>query len=477
MNRRSLLRFASVSAVGIAATGCGLLPGGGKKSGKRVVVIGAGLAGLSAARRLKEKGFEPVVLEARDRTGGRAFSVDGLVGHPIEAGGAWVQQKDPMLKNLLGPKGPRLIADKWNSMIVAPAGEGAWRPVPERDAGRLEAALKRVGDASAKESKDSRRTVEDVVAQLSLPQEEQRFVAAEVAAATGSIPAIVGAREYAADGRDGTGTAIVADGMNAVTALLADGLDVRLGKVVTRIDHSPKGVTVHLEGGEQVPGDFAIVTIPLSLLKLEPGSGPGAIAFNPPLSGPKRKAIQTIGYGTFDKLFLRFEKRFWRDDFTLMTFLDDHMAGPTVLANASRGRNGEELNQGAALAVELVGEWGARATPRPDDLEGQLLLVDQCLDRLRALFGQGAVDGALPRGSKWPRIHFQSWTHDPFARGAYSVATPGSHELRKHLAAPESGRLFFAGEAVGGKVNGDLRTASITAALASGVDAANKIAG
>lgn len=461
----------------MALAGCGVLPGGEKKSGKRVIVVGAGLSGLAAARRLKEKGYEPAVLEARDRIGGRALSIDALVGHPVEAGGAWVQQKDPVIKNLVGPKGFRVLPDKWDSMIVAPAGEGSWRPVPERDAERLEAALKRVGDASAKEPKDSRRTLEEVVAQLSLPQEELRFVAAEVAATTGSIPARVGAREYAAGGHPDTGAAIVAEGMNAVSGALADGLDVRLGTVVTRIDHSPKGVTAHLEGGEQLQADFVIVTIPLSLLKLEAGSGPGAIAFNPPLSEPKRRAIQTIGYGTLDKLFLRFEKRFWRDDFTFMTFLDDHMAGPTVLVNASRGRNGAELNQGAALTAELAGEWGARTTPRPDDLEGQLLLVDQCLDRLRALFGVGAVDGALPRGSKWPRIHLQSWTHDPFAHGAYSVATPGSQELRKHLAEPESGRLYFAGEAVGGKVNGELRTATITAALVSGVDAANKIAG
>ena len=71
---------------------------------------------------------------------------------------------------------------------------------------------------------------------------------------------------------------------------------------------------------------------------------------------------------------------------------------------------------------------------------------------------------------------FQDWSSDPFSRGCYSVPSPGSFALRARLAEPE-GRLFFAGEAVGGYVHGEFRSATMTAALLSGRDAAKKVTG
>jgi monoamine oxidase len=102
-------------------------------------------------------------------------------------------------------------------------------------------------------------------------------------------------------------------------------------------------------------------------------------------------------------------------------------------------------------------------------------LAMRIIEQLRALYGERTVDAALPAGRRLPELRLQSWTQDPFARGCYSVATPGSRALRRALAEPESGTLYFAGEAVGADVGGSFRAATISAAIGSGQAVAEQI--
>lgn len=353
-------------------------------------------------------------------------------------------------------------------MIVAPTGD-RWQRVSDAVVRRLDRAWERLETASEDEPTSRARTLQQVIDRLDLRVDEQRYLTNEVANDTGAMPDEVGARDYGLEGED-EADGFVGPGLATIVNALAQGLDVRTGHVVSSIEHGSDGVMIGLNSGESLQADYALVTIPLSLLKRD------TIVFDPTLSARKRRAMDTIGFGTYDKLAMRFERRFWGDDWTILTLLDDYFAGPSSIINSARGRSDAEVAGGAALVGTITAAWGRLVTPRPVDLDAQRALVELYVRRLRGVFGDSTIAESLPPGASLPAFKLQSWTHDPFAAGCYSVATPGSLEARTILGEPESGTLFFAGEAVGGYVDGEVRTATITAALLSGATAADQIA-
>ncbi len=119
-----------------------------------------------------------------------------------------------------------------------------------------------------------------------------------------------------------------------------------------------------------------------------------------------------------------------------------------------------------------LGESGAFAA---DDDAARESAVHRLLDVLIQIFGEATVRAALPPGQTLPESIVAMWSKDPFARGCYSVASPGTLSIREALAEGERGTLFLAGEHVGGWDRG-FRSATITAALLSGVNAAARLA-
>ena len=115
------------------------------------------------------------------------------------------------------------------------------------------------------------------------------------------------------------------------------------------------------------------------------------------------------------------------------------------------------------------------ASPDPSDDQAVRNLVRQFMNRIRGIYGDKAVNGALPEGSDLRDYRLQSWSYEPWVRGGFSVPSPGAVEHRRNLADPESGRLFFAGEAVGGKVNGDLRGDTVQRRYSAARPAADRV--
>ncbi|MFD3312081.1 FAD-dependent oxidoreductase [Streptomyces sp. NPDC058694] len=271
------------------------------RPGEHVTVVGSGFSGLGCARDLTDAGLRVTVLEGRDRIGGRTWT-EHLDGIPAEMGASWIHghKGNPMTKLLRETGGLSYPFDYDNAVgqdkkalaeletYLAKA-EG----VEDPDTTPFSALLPR------KMSPALRYAVSSVLVQEYGAEPEQLAVSAE---------------EEGTGGRGGD--LLLPDGYDSLLAHVRGGIPVRTGAIVTRIARSPGGVTLTLTGGETLRADRCVVTVPIGVLKAR------KIAFQPELPAQKREAIDALGSGLLDKLWLQFPSVFWDKDADLIEWFD-----------------------------------------------------------------------------------------------------------------------------------------------------------
>ncbi len=282
--------------------------------GERIAIIGAGLAGAAAARQLTAAGHDVVVLEGRNRVGGRIHTAtDDDWGIPVERGAAYLRGvagnalvgevaalgletsllEDPA--EVRRPDGAIVTPPALSANIVRAA--AAWAGREGLDASLL-AALDEVGV-------DTLSVVpgEDGVSER---QWLDHYIDTNVETVTGAT-----ARDLSAVGGwvDELGAQLVVLGgyTHLVRSALAD-IDVRLSSAVTQINYGGDIAGVRFATGESLQADRIIVTVPLGVLRS------GAIEFDPPLPDAHTRAIGSLGIGSIEKVLLRFSEPFWESD-------------------------------------------------------------------------------------------------------------------------------------------------------------------
>lgn len=227
---------------------------------------------------------------------------------------------------------------------------------------------------------------------------------------------------------------------------LAEGLDVRLSSVVRSVTQAGDSVTVGLADGTTVAAPQVVVTVPLGVLQA------GDVVFDPPLSAPVTGALDRLGMGTYDKVFLRFPTRFWGDSWVVR---QQGSAGVDWHSWYDMSRV-----TGAPVLAALVGGAGARRLETLPDA----MVVDEGVAALRKMFG--------PSVPQPEAFRITRWAEDPFSRGSYSYlhvgASPDDHD---QLGTP-SGRVQLAGEATWSD-----DPATVHGALLSGLRAAGRLLG
>ncbi len=388
-----------------------------------VIVVGAGLAGLSAARELADNGKIVVVLEARERIGGRIHTSILWPDLPIDLGASWIHglDKNP-LTNLARSTKATLVETSYNAALYLEADGTPAEPdlAPARRI--LKSALKSAENRSDDVSIMSALT--DSNDWKAATERQRRLVLhvvnstleQEYGGAAGQLSAWHGDSAEEFDGAD----AIFPDGFAAIPAHLAAGLDIRLSHPVRSIE--PGRVT--LADGRQLEAGQIVVTVPLGVLKA------ATIKFTEPLASARQAAIDRLKMGLLNKTWLRFEKTAWPDDVDWIEWL-----GPKTGVWAEW----LSLARTARLPV-LLGFNAANEAAEIEALDDRET-VSSALAALRTMFGN-----AFPAPIAW---QVTRWGRDPLALGSYSFNAVGtSAKTRRQLAGSDwDGALWFAGEA------------------------------
>lgn len=338
--------------------------------GEKVAVIGAGLAGAVAARRLSDAGYAVTVFEARDRVGGRiATSTPDGWNIPVESGPIWFDAAsldqavadaelgttpfDPAVSAIDGSGAAADLGDTAPRALAAAATWAAEQPLDVSLADALQASG--APDPAAVTPGDGLNDAERIAAGIAGGLElQQGATVAEISGWYGLGDPEAAPTPTPTPG-DESSTVITVDGLaNLVAAQLTD-IEVSLKTVVTSIGHDLDGVSIRLSTGESFAAQRVLVTVPLGVLKTD------AIAFDPPLPFAHRTAIGALGMGVVDTLWLRFEEPFWTTDAVRWSLVDTEDA-------LTQWLNLEPLT-GEPILVALVGADDALAIEQLSDDE------------------------------------------------------------------------------------------------------------
>lgn len=418
LTRRPLLAGLAVTAT-LAMTGQPLRATGPR----RIVVIGAGLAGLAAARTLTDAGHAVTVIEARPRIGGRIHTSRLWPDLPMDLGASWIHgQKGNPLTTLAKAAGAKLVQTSYAAaLLLGPDGAEIDPDLKEAETiltHALQAADRMEADVSVlqalhastgwRQANPAQRRLVMYLINSTLEQ-EYGSPAHQLSAWYGQeVAEFIGA------------DVLFPGGFDQITTHLARGLGIRLSAQVAHIAPGE----VRLADGTRITADHVICTVPLGVLQS------GKIGFAEALEPARQAAITGLRMGLLNKCWLRFDRVAWPDDVDWIGWL-----GPKP------GYWGEWVSLARGLgAPVLLGFNAADAAAEVEALSDRDTAA-AAHDALRAMFGSRFP---APIASQVTR-----WGQDPFSLGSYSFNAVGTSPARRQaLAGAEwDGALWFAGEA------------------------------
>jgi monoamine oxidase len=437
---------------------------------RSVIVVGAGVAGLAAAAKLGSAGWRVSVLEARDRIGGRIWTLPTpQPGFPIDLGAEFIHGRPPEIFDPLKEAGAEITEVEGRSWC---AFENRLRPcdfwssidsvLSQMDASRPDESFLDFLQRTSSDSENNR--------------EERERALGYVVGFNAADPELVGVHwlvqgmradekiEGDQSFRAGNGYRDLLDVFQRKISESSN-VNIHTGKIVERVKWERGNTEVAIRsatGLETLSASRVLITLPLSLLKAPPGEV-GVVRFEPSLPAAKIAALDKLEMGEVIRIVLWFQERFWDElmpatsSATLsdMSFLlSDDEWFPTWWTSMPK-------------KLPIITGWAPFQCAEKLSGQSREFILERSLQTLGRLLN---VDRHLLRG-ELQAAFFHDWQNDPFSRGAYSYGKVRSDGAQEKLASPVADTLFFAGEATDTTGN----NGTVHGAIASGYRAASQI--
>jgi len=438
-----------------------------------VIVIGAGAAGLSAAAALGEAGLAVAVLEARERIGGRIFTLrDPVCQSPVELGAEFIHGRPSEIWNLLKRRKVRIRemdGDNWCLI------DGHLRPCDFFS--EVDEVLEKMD--GQKPDQSFLEFIDDCCPQSANHRQQQarEWAIRYVSGFNAADPAIVGVHWLvkgmrADDKIEGDRVFRAQQGYAVVIDIFRQQMDesgvtVQTGTVVDSIQWRPGHVEVSgrgPSGAATVSAPRVLITVPLGVLQAR-SDEKGTIRFSPKLPEQKQNAIRNVIMGQAVRVSLRFRERFWED----LPRINDKDTKTMAKMSFLFSQDDWFPTWWTCLPDKfpfLVG-WAPFHSAERLSGRNESFVVEQSVESLHHLLGVSVQD----LYALLEHAYFHDWQNDPFSRGAYSYGKAGAGDAQAALARPVQTTLFFAGEATDtGGHNG-----TVHGAIASGRRAATEI--
>lgn len=416
-----------------------------KGNGKSVLIAGAGMAGLAAANRLKQQGFTVTILEAQDKAGGRIRTTRNG-GILFDEGASWIHgpQGNPITA-LATQAGAQTFVTNDDSVTVYDVNGTAYDDAVYTAAdSQYYNALNAVSNAG-----NQTQSFETVFNTLYPGLSDNRlwkfmlssYLEFDTAADISRLSSCCFYDDEQFTGND----AIVTNGYDSITNLLAQSLTIKYNYVVSSINYQGSTV-ITTANGETFESDYILVTVPLGVLKRN------SIVFTPALPAGKSTAISGLEMGTVNKFMLVWDTPFWDTGLQFIGYT------PETKGKFNYFLNVRKYSSTNALVTFAYGNYAAQ-TEAMTDAE----VTNEIMQHLKAIYGNG-----IPMPAQLLRTQ---WGQNPYSYGSYSYATAGvSTNAFDVLAEAVSNRVFFAGEHTSRQYRG-----SVHGAYLSGVREADKI--
>ena len=417
-----------------------------------VIVIGAGISGIAAAQQLQHEGVSVLVIEARDRIGGRIWT-DYSKAKPYELGAGWIHgsKDNPLIYLTQKYTIQTQVYDDENSVVYNALGQ----VLNDSTVDHIENLGKQFSQYLAWRQDNEEQDIS--VEQAYKDYIKYKGLSAQDAAWLNYYLLISVQSEYAGDlselsmlnfDQDSNFSGpddVLPNGYSELISHLAKGLNIHLNEVVQSVDYSNSEIVVNTNK-QNYKTHYVLCTVPLGVLQK------GQIHFIPDLPLSKKRAMSKLAMGVLDRIYLQFPYVFWDKNLDEMNYVPEKNSGYLEITNLFK------INQNKALMIFISGER-AKQMEQKDNLQ----VIQEIMQQLKLIYGKNIP---MPNDAKMTH-----WYSDPFSFGAYSfIKVNGDADAYRQLSNSIDNRLFFAGEATHAKF-----PSTVHGAYLSGLRAAKEI--